>query len=278
MEQYFNQWLQILQGMGVRYILFTGFLFLTFYIIFYKKIFWKKIQLKSPKQTQIKRELKNSILTIMIFSAEATIFWIWIAPHSLLYHPTLQFGVPYLLFSTILILFLHDTYFYWTHRFMHHKKIYKYIHKVHHQSTNPTPFTSYSFHPLETMLEALITPILAFLLPINYYQFIGFLIFQLIFNIYGHLGYEIFPKRFHKTAIGKWISTSIAHNMHHQYFNGNYGLYFLFWDRLMGTIHPKYDEKYEEIFNRTNDKKISQANSQELLNIDPTQEILIISE
>jgi sterol desaturase/sphingolipid hydroxylase (fatty acid hydroxylase superfamily) len=27
-------------------------------------------------------------------------------------------------------------------------------------------------------------------------------------------------------------------------------LYFLFWDRIMGTIRPDYDEAFEEVKNR----------------------------
>ena len=49
----------------------------------------------------------------------------------------------------------------------------------------------------------------------------------------------------------KWINTSVNHNLHHQYFKGNYGLYFLFWDRMMGTIRSDYDERFEEVKTRS---------------------------
>ena len=42
---------------------------------------------------------------------------------------------------------LHDTYFYWTHRMMHHRWLYPWFHRVHHQSTNPTPWAAYAFAP-----------------------------------------------------------------------------------------------------------------------------------
>ena len=47
--------------------------------------------------------------------------------------------------------------------------------------------------------------------------------------------------------IGKWINTSVSHNQHHQKFNGNYGLYFLFWDRWMGTLRNDYDADFNAI-------------------------------
>jgi hypothetical protein len=40
--------------------------------------------------------------------------------------------------------------------------------------------------------------------------------------------------------------------MHHQYFKGNYGLYFTVWDRLMGTMNKNYDKVFEEVTSRNN--------------------------
>ncbi len=70
---------------------------------------------------------------------------------------------------------------------------------------------------------------------------------MLMYNVYGHLGYELYPKGFNKNRIGKWINTSVNHNQHHQYFKGNYGLYFLWWDRWMKTIRKDYDDKFEAV-------------------------------
>ncbi|GEM_PF-3572047 len=35
--------------------------------------------------------------------------------------------------------------------------------------------------------------------------------------------------------------------MHHQYFKGNYGLYFTFWDRMMNTLQKDYDGRFENV-------------------------------
>jgi len=37
---------------------------------------------------------------------------------------------------------------------MHHKKLFRWFHLVHHQSTNPSPWAAYAFHPLEAVVEA----------------------------------------------------------------------------------------------------------------------------
>ena len=145
---------------------------------------------------------------------------------------------------------IHDAYFYWTHRIMHHKSLFNIMHLVHHKSTNPSPWAAYAFHPLEAIIEQGIFVVFLFTLPIHKSHLGIFFLLSILYNIYGHLGWELYPKGFSKHFIGKWINTSVNHNQHHKYFKGNYGLYFLFWDRLMGTIRADYDEAFEEIKNR----------------------------
>jgi sterol desaturase/sphingolipid hydroxylase (fatty acid hydroxylase superfamily) len=145
---------------------------------------------------------------------------------------------------------MHDTYFYWTHRIMHHKSLFNTMHLVHHKSTNPSPWAAYAFHPLESIVEVGIFVVFLFTLPVHTTHIIIFFLLSIMYNIYGHLGWELYPKGFSKSVIGKWINTSVNHNQHHKYFKGNYGLYFLFWDRIMGTIRADYDEAFEEVKSR----------------------------
>ena len=43
------------------------------------------------------------------------------------------------------------------------------------------------------------------------------------------------------------INSSVYHNLHHKKFQGNYGLYFRFWDRIMKTENPNYSKEYDLI-------------------------------
>ena len=72
----------------------------------------------------------------------------------------------------------------------------------------------------------------------------------MVYNVYGRLGYEVYPKEFSRAWLGRWINTSVNHNQHHQFFNGNYGLYFLWWDRWMGTLRTDYDRQFDDVKNR----------------------------
>jgi len=182
-----------------------------------------------------------------------------IRPHTTFYEDIGKYGIAYLILAFPLMIIMHDTYFYWAHRLMHLPKFFIWFHLVHHKSTNPSPWAAYAFHPLEAIVESLIFMIFLFTIPVHTIQLTFFFIFSLVYNVYGHLGFELYPKGFSTHWLGKWINTSVSHNQHHQYFKGNYGLYFTFWDRLMGTLRADYDSSYDEIKGRTNKKIQSHA-------------------
>lgn len=236
----------ILTVVFLRYLILASVAFLIFYVI--KKHAWqfRKIQSRFPLRKDYVREIVYSILTSFIFAGVGfAVFLTPFARYTQVYYKVSDYGWGYLAASVILIIFLHDTYFYWMHRLIHHKSVYKYVHRVHHLSTNPSPWAAMAFHPLEAVLEAGIIVLVAFLFPVHPLAIGIFLLFMMIYNVYGHLGYELYPKGFAKSLVGRWINTSVNHNMHHQYFKGNYGLYFLFWDRWLGTLHPDYDEQFQ---------------------------------
>jgi ring-1,2-phenylacetyl-CoA epoxidase subunit PaaE len=85
----------------------------------------------------------------------------------------------------------------------------------------------------------------------------GFISRKGINNVLGHLGYEIYPKGWVKLPLLQFKTASTHHNMHHQLFNGNYALYFTWWDKWMGTEFQDYESRHEQIFERKNIKKSS---------------------
>lgn len=241
LEKLLYIWLKVTQYIFIRYAVVAGFAFFLFYILFRKK--WQKYRIQTvfPKVKSQVLEFIHSISTMALFGIMAGLIFVIFPEQTKMYQSASEYGYTWLILSFPTMLLIHDTYFYWLHRFMHLPSVFKYVHHVHHQSTNPTPLTSYSFHFIEGLLESAILPLIAFTLPVQRETFILFFLVQFIYNVYGHLGYELYPKGFNRTWIGKWINTSVAHNMHHKFFNGNYGLYFLFWDRWMGTLDVRYD-------------------------------------
>jgi len=234
---------------GRRYFVVAGFAFLVFYILLGKKILYRKIQKKFPRHKDYFREVGYSVCTIFIFALVT--FVVLQVPavrrHTLFYKDIHEYGWVYFFLAFPLMFVIHDTYFYWTHRLMHHPALFRWFHLVHHYSTNPSPWAAYAFHPLEAFVESGIFVLFLFMMPIHPLHLGIFFFMMIVYNVYGHLGYELYPKGFNRSSVGRWINTSVNHNQHHQFFKGNYGLYFLWWDRWMNTLREDYDEKFNEV-------------------------------
>jgi len=246
-----NQFYTILLIIFLRYVILASVAFVIFY--YAKKNAWwfKKIQRKFPTLSDYQREFLYSACTALIFAGLGYLFFFGpLEKYTMVYKDINAHSPWYFFFSVVLALFVHDTYFYWTHRLMHHPRLFKYFHRVHHLSTNPSPWAAMAFHPLEAVVEFGILIVISFLFPIHPAAIGLFLLIMMIYNVYGHLGYELYPKGFSKNVVGKWVNTSVNHNLHHEYFQGNYGLYFLWWDRWMGTLRSDYDERFEEVKGR----------------------------
>ncbi|HZD26068.1 MAG TPA: sterol desaturase family protein, partial [Alphaproteobacteria bacterium] len=61
----------------------------------------------------------------------------------------------------------------------------------------------------------------------------------------GHCGFEVFPRGMVRSRWFGWITGVTHHDLHHQDARWNFGLYFTWWDRWMGTEHPDYVRRFE---------------------------------
>lgn len=245
MKEFFSYWFSHVVGSLQDYLLYASIAFILFYVLLKGVLSHRKIQERFPKMKDYRRDFLYSMLTISIFAIVSLLVFDVYYEHTRLYDNISDRSIGYYIGMYVVMFFIHDTYFYWIHRLMHLPRLYRRIHLVHHKSTNPSPWTAYAFHPLEAVLEVGILPLLAFTLPIHREALGWFFLFQIMYNIYGHLGYELYPRNFHKTWIGRYVNTSVAHNIHHHKFTGNFGLYTIIWDRLLGTVHKDYDRIYE---------------------------------
>jgi sterol desaturase/sphingolipid hydroxylase (fatty acid hydroxylase superfamily) len=246
---YFFYWLT---DAGISLVLYFGLGSIAFILFWKWRISKKRIQDKPrADKEQFRSEIKNSIYSLILFAIiDLSAYYLQKQGHTKIYEDIATYGWGYFFLSILLMLLIHDTYFYWTHRFMHLKPIYKYFHKVHHESVDTTPYTAFSFHPLEAIVEYGIIPILIFIMPTHLFSLLIFQILMTIFNVIGHMGYEVYPKYWNQIPILNSKTTSVHHNLHHSKFNGNYGLYFTWWDKWMNTEF----ENYESELIRVNEK------------------------
>ena len=232
-----------------RYFIIAGIFYLLFYFIKRESWIHLKIQKKFPPSSIIRSEIFYSFITMIIFALVALlIFKLYWTGFTLIYLDMGKYGVPYFIFSIFLYMVIHDLYFYITHRMMHHKKKYPIVHQVHHISLNPTPWAAFSFHPIEAFIQIAWIPIIILFVPTHIFTIAIWVMYMMLFNVIGHLGYEFFPKRFVNSFFGKIFFTPTFHNMHHSKNNCNYGLYFIIWDRLFGTMHDSYENSYNDFY------------------------------
>ena len=224
---------------GGRFLLFAGTAY--FFTNQARKRPWGRPHLVAPDSfdfsRHIKRELKYSLISLIIFSIiNALLYGYGLIGESQIYFAYNQYPIWWFWLSIPVMIFFHDTLFYWLHRLMHTKFLFKIAHRVHHQSIYPTAFTSYSFSWLEGLFEALIVVSLIFVIPVHIVAFIIFQTISIAYNVYGHCGREFLPISSAEHWLGKWLNASTMHAYHHRYGHGNYSFYFSFWDRLMGTL------------------------------------------
>jgi sterol desaturase/sphingolipid hydroxylase (fatty acid hydroxylase superfamily) len=195
--------------------------------------------------SQIRREMLTSIGSIIVFSIYLPLlFLIGLGEYTHFYPRIGEYGWPYFFLSILLAMFIQDTYFYWTHRLMHHRRLFRWFHRTHHRSSNTNPWSTYSINPLEAVVDSGASVLILLILPITGWALFIFTLINTIYAVYTHLGYELFPRALSRHWLGRWINTSTAHNVHHAKARYNFSWYFLFWDRMMGTLSPGYDEHY----------------------------------
>lgn len=229
----------------IRYFIAAGIFYWYFYTFDFKRWELRKInKTKFPDQDQLLFEMKWSIVTSLIFAGVGVLtYYLFEKGYTAIYLNLEQKDIFYMPLSLLLALLIHETYYYWVHRWMHNPKIFRQVHKVHHDSIVTSPWTAFSFHPWEGLLEAIIIPIILIIIPMHPYVLLFYLILMTVSSIVNHLDIEIYPKGFKDHWIGKWLIGATHHHYHHKEFRTNYGLYFTFWDRWMKTESKAYKEK-----------------------------------
>ena len=186
---------------------------------------------------QMRREVMWSLTSAVIYGVPAGILaWGWRTQGwTRVYTDLHARPIWWLPVSVAVYLFAHDTWFYWTHRWMHRPRPFRVAHAVHHASRPPTAWAAMSFHPWEALTGAVVIPALVLLIPIHVAALGLVLTVMTVMGVTNHMGWELFPARLVAGPAGRWLITASHHQRHHERYGCNYGLYFRFWDRVCGT-------------------------------------------
>ena len=229
-----------------RYFLIAGGTHLLFYSFLGKSFTQRELRLKPPLWKSIQRDIQLSILSAVVFALGAAFIMLeYDLGLTLLYSNLHQYGLWYLGVSFIAVLILQDAFFYFIHRMFHRPFLFRWLHCGHHRSGDPTPLTSFAFDPPEAIIQALFFVSIVFLIPLHFVTLIAVLMTMTVWAVLNHLGFEIFPSSFPRHWLGKWFIGPTHHSIHHRKYTVHYGLYFTFWDKLLGTHDPNYENEFD---------------------------------
>ena len=130
--------------------------------------------------------------------------------------------------------------FYWIHRLLHWPPMYRLAHALHHRNVNVGPWSGISMHPVEHLLFYtnfaihLIVP--SHPLHVLFHGYI-----QSVHPIFSHSGFDkLYVADKERARMGVFF-----HQLHHRYFECNYGTVEMPWDRWFGTFHDGTAEATE---------------------------------
>ena len=240
--------ISILPADLLRYLVGAGGVYLVVNLALAGRLADRKIRPKHPGGEQMRREFGASLRTVVIFALSGATFVAGGMRHGVFeidanISPR---GWGWFAANVALLIVLHDAWFYWTHRLIHHPKLFRRLHRLHHRSHNPSPWTAYAFDSGEAFINAIYLPLALLVIPSSAAAIIVFLTHMIVRNAIGHCGYEVFPNRRNGRPALDWMTSVTHHDLHHAQAGWNYGLYFTWWDRMMGTEHPLYHEKFAQ--------------------------------
>lgn len=127
-------------------------------------------------------------------------------------------------------------YFFGIHRLLHSNMLYRF-HALHHRNTDVGPWSGLSMHPVEHLLY-FGTASVHFVLPTHPVHLICHLMFFALYAIVTHSGFEgLWAKGKKRLHLGNF-----HHQMHHRFFEVNYGTLEIPLDKFFGTFHDGSEE------------------------------------
>jgi lathosterol oxidase len=136
--------------------------------------------------------------------------------------------------------------FYVVHLALHQPAIYKHVHAVHHRNVNTGPWSGMSMHPIEAFgyLSAILIVLVLPSHPVHM-LFLGY--WLMLGAASSHSGYEAIWARDRQAL----LLGAFFHQLHHRYYECNYGNAEMPWDKWFGTYH----DGSQDATKRTRDRK-----------------------
>jgi sterol desaturase/sphingolipid hydroxylase (fatty acid hydroxylase superfamily) len=205
-----------------------------------------KIQVRETAPALVARDRRQSLVSLAGIAAmfgtghwaHATLGWGWPAPS----------GVVGTVLSALASLVLFDTWFYWFHRLIHTRWLYRPVHRWHHMTVTPVVWSNNSDRLVDNLFLQSYWLVAHLIFPVAPAVLLVHKLYDQVTGIVGHSGWE------HSGRLSWPPSPMVGvthHDQHHRYFRCNYATHFSWWDRAMGTLHPEHDSELKSNIART---------------------------
>lgn len=131
-------------------------------------------------------------------------------------------------------------YFYWIHRMIHLPFLYRHVHSLHHRNINVGPWSGMSMHPVEhaIYLGSVFIHLVVGAHPVHILYHMQYFTLTAVTT---HTGFQgLLMKDRNRLNLG-----TFHHQMHHRYFECNYGGLEMPWDKWFGSFHDGTVEAHE---------------------------------
>ncbi|MGK0171368.1 MAG: lathosterol oxidase, partial [Gammaproteobacteria bacterium] len=161
--------------------------------------------------------------------------------------PTLEFSSHPLTFIAWLLVLpvITSTHFYFIHLLLHWPPLYDHVHRLHHRNVHIGPWAGMSMHPVEHILY-ISSVLIHYVIP-SHPAFVLFHLYsRCLAPAFSHAGFE-------KLLVKDKVVTDAAdfhHQLHHKFFDCNYGTVDAPWDRWLNTLHDGSNEGNNAIRDR----------------------------
>ena len=170
-----------------------------------------------------------------VWTAFEILYW-WAAANG--YAPQVMFGANPIWFALwfIIIPIWSSFHFYWIHRALHWPPLYRLAHSLHHRNINIGPWTGISMHPVEHLMY-FSSVLIHFVVPSHPVHVLFHFYTQSLNPAFSHSGFDgIVTSETKRIEAGDFF-----HQLHHRYFECNYGTAEMPWDKVFGSFHDGSD-------------------------------------
>jgi sterol desaturase/sphingolipid hydroxylase (fatty acid hydroxylase superfamily) len=230
---------------GTRYLVAAGLVWAITQVWWRQRLAHRLIG-QWPTRADMRREVQYAIASMVVFAALGVALNAGVlSGHARIYRDPAQHGWLWFWASLPVMIVWHDAYFYWTHRLLHTRWLFRRVHGVHHRSRHPSPWAAYAFHPIEALISGLVVPLALCAVPLHAAVLVAFGLHQVVRSAYGHAAVETLPRGFVRHRFWRHFTTTTHHHLHHESPQGHYGLWLTWWDRLAGTERADYLARFD---------------------------------